>query len=322
LPLPIENLDEWSYRELVQEGISMLPSIAPEWTNYNASDPGITLLELFAYFTEMLIFQTGHLTEGDMKAFVKLLDGPDVERSGERGADQILRESILNLRQPSRAVTCMDFESFAHLADSGVVRAKCLPRLNLAERNEAARSAARPGHVSIVVVPDPDLNEAGQRSMIANVMTYIEPRRILTTRVHVVPARYVAFGVRLKVAAFPGVAADAAADQAREALLRFLHPIAGGHDGRGWIFGRDIFVSDLYQVVDQLPTTDYVSRQVDPHTGRELEELVPGHAGLERIRRNSDGELVALRIAPDELPGSIEFSVTGEISAIDRSRQV
>jgi hypothetical protein len=46
------NLFDRRYSDLVQAGRSRLPSLAPEWTDYNAHDPGITLIELLAFVAE------------------------------------------------------------------------------------------------------------------------------------------------------------------------------------------------------------------------------------------------------------------------------
>src|SRR5690349_4133941 len=53
MPLPLPNLDDRSYTDLVEEARRLIPTYAPEWTNHNPSDPGIMLIELFAYLTEM-----------------------------------------------------------------------------------------------------------------------------------------------------------------------------------------------------------------------------------------------------------------------------
>ena len=320
MPLPIETLDDWSYSELVQEGVRLLPSIAPEWTNRNASDPGITLIELFAYFTEILIFQTGQITEDTRRAFLQLMDGPGSQASTGQDLDEALRQSILRMREPSRAVTEADFERFTLQADSRVARVTCLPRLNLAERNEAARTAIRPGHVSVVLVPRSSLTPPEMADLIQTVAKVLEPRRVLTTRVHVVAARSVVFSVHLRVRAMAGVAAARVVAQAEATLRRFFDPILGGRDGSGWPMGRSIFVSEIYEVVSKLPDTDSVTRQVDAQRGREIEELLPDSGDLERARRNADGEIVALWLAPDELPGVVQISVLGTAVAADESR--
>ena len=46
MPLPIPVLDDLTWEELVEDGRERIPSTAPGWTDHNAHDPGITLLEL------------------------------------------------------------------------------------------------------------------------------------------------------------------------------------------------------------------------------------------------------------------------------------
>lgn len=55
LPLPV--LDDRGFQELVDGMRERLPRIAPDWTDHNASDPGITLLELLAYQGDLLSYR-------------------------------------------------------------------------------------------------------------------------------------------------------------------------------------------------------------------------------------------------------------------------
>jgi hypothetical protein len=48
MPLDLPNLDDRTYEDLVAEALRLIPNYAPEWTNYNPSDPGITLIEISA----------------------------------------------------------------------------------------------------------------------------------------------------------------------------------------------------------------------------------------------------------------------------------
>ena len=56
MPIQLPNLDNRQFTDLMEEALALIPTYAPEWTNHNPADPGITLLELFAYLTEMLIY--------------------------------------------------------------------------------------------------------------------------------------------------------------------------------------------------------------------------------------------------------------------------
>src|SRR5688572_15768208 len=69
------TLDDRTFDDLVGEAITLLPTLAPEWTNHNPSDPGITLIELLAYFTEILVYRLGRVAPTTRLQFLKLLGG-------------------------------------------------------------------------------------------------------------------------------------------------------------------------------------------------------------------------------------------------------
>lgn len=73
------GLDDRTFDDLVGEAVNLLPTLAPEWTNHNPSDPGITLVELLAYFTEILIYRLGLITPSTRLQFLKLLGGSNWE---------------------------------------------------------------------------------------------------------------------------------------------------------------------------------------------------------------------------------------------------
>ena len=46
MSLPSPNLDDRTWADIVEEAKKMIPGLCPDWTDFNPSDPGITLLEL------------------------------------------------------------------------------------------------------------------------------------------------------------------------------------------------------------------------------------------------------------------------------------
>ena len=76
MPLPSPILDDRSYQQLRDELVRRIPVYAPEWTDHNASDPGITLIELFAFLGENLLFRFNQIPETTKLAFLKLLRIP------------------------------------------------------------------------------------------------------------------------------------------------------------------------------------------------------------------------------------------------------
>src|SRR5688500_1571636 len=71
--IPPPKLDDRSFHDIVEEAISMIPRYAPEWTNHNPSDPGITLIELAAWMTDLLIYRLNQVPEKNYVAFLNLL---------------------------------------------------------------------------------------------------------------------------------------------------------------------------------------------------------------------------------------------------------
>jgi predicted phage baseplate assembly protein len=71
--LPTPTLDDTRWGDLVEQSRALLPVYAPEWTDHNVSDPGITLLDLFAWFAEMQTFQLDQVPESHRRAFLALV---------------------------------------------------------------------------------------------------------------------------------------------------------------------------------------------------------------------------------------------------------
>ena len=71
MTLPDVKLDDRQFQELVNEARDRIGKHCPEWTDHNVSDPGITLIEVFAWLTETLIYRVNRVPE---KLHVTLLN--------------------------------------------------------------------------------------------------------------------------------------------------------------------------------------------------------------------------------------------------------
>ncbi|MFO0749652.1 MAG: putative baseplate assembly protein [Myxococcota bacterium] len=71
--IPTPNLDDRKFEDIVDEAIRLIPQYCPEWTNFNKADPGITLLELFAWMTEMVIYRLNRVPENNYLAFLNMM---------------------------------------------------------------------------------------------------------------------------------------------------------------------------------------------------------------------------------------------------------
>ena len=56
------KLDDQRFEDIMHEAVGRLPWLCPQWTDHNAHDPGITLLELMAWYKEMQQYQMDQLT--------------------------------------------------------------------------------------------------------------------------------------------------------------------------------------------------------------------------------------------------------------------
>lgn len=73
MTIDIPELDDKSYEELVEEAKKRLPAYADGWTDHNPSDPGITLLELFAHLTDTYMYQLDTVTDEHRRKYLQLM---------------------------------------------------------------------------------------------------------------------------------------------------------------------------------------------------------------------------------------------------------
>src|SRR5919199_1421626 len=85
MPLKSPPLDERKFQDLLDEALARIPVHNPEWTNFNKSDPGVTLIELFAFLTETLLYRCNQIPERNRRKFLSLLGVPLEPASSARG---------------------------------------------------------------------------------------------------------------------------------------------------------------------------------------------------------------------------------------------
>ena len=73
MSVPIPNLDNRTFEQLLEEARKSIPNYAPGWTNHNPADPGITLIELFAWLAEITGYRINLVTEDHRLKYLKLL---------------------------------------------------------------------------------------------------------------------------------------------------------------------------------------------------------------------------------------------------------
>ncbi|MBA4181545.1 MAG: putative baseplate assembly protein [Anaerolinea sp.] len=73
MPLPDPQLDDRHFQDIVNEAKLMIPRYCPEWTDHNVSDPGVTMIELFAWMTDLILYRLNRVPEKNYLRFMDLL---------------------------------------------------------------------------------------------------------------------------------------------------------------------------------------------------------------------------------------------------------
>ncbi len=254
MPIPLPNLDDHTFDDLTAEARALIPALQPEWTNHNPSDPGITLVELLAWLTEMLLFQVNQVPPAHTQAFLRILNGPDTARPESETIEAAVRRSVLDLRRRDRAVTAEDYEALVLRFDRGVRRVRCIPGRDLAATDPQQRRATAPAHVSVVVVLEPRPSD----ELLDALWSFLDDRRTLATRHHVVRPTYVRVEITANLALHADAPPEAALTAAHETLRTYLDPLLGGVDATGWPFGRALSAAEVYRVLEGVRFVDYV----------------------------------------------------------------
>ncbi|MDH6103357.1 baseplate protein J [Chrysosporum ovalisporum ANA283AFssAo] len=318
MTLPLPNLDDRTYTDLVQEAIGLIPSEAPEWTDHNPSDTGIILIELFAWLTEMVLYRTNQITNRNQAAFLTLLQGKPYELQEGKSTSQQnailqaeIQKTLAQIRQRYRAVTATDFEQIilfdwlqtktaACWGEAAIMaRVNCLPERDLenADINQLVEA-----HITLVVLPK--IQTPDTEIIKKTIKKFLDQRRLISTRLHIVEPNYVNVKVAVTLYLHDSASYQAVQTEAKHRLTGFFNPFpcAEYWHNQGYPFGRDIYVSELYELFDHLPGVDYV------------EQIHISEFEAHRRQINAQNQLTAISLQENELV-TLEI---GEITTMQR----
>jgi len=163
MSLPVTNLDDRKFQDLVDEAKRMIPQLCPEWTNHNLSDPGVALIELFAWMTEMAVFRLNQVPDnfythmlnlmgfeqfsasaaqadltfwlsGQQQSQVNISSGTQVTTVGEFGESKVfttLEDHVIKRPELMAAMTSEGNDTYVDVWDElklGLSNVTCFPR--------------------------------------------------------------------------------------------------------------------------------------------------------------------------------------------------
>lgn len=73
MALPAPNLDDRRFQQLVDDAKRLVQQRCPEWTDHNVSDPGVTLIETFAYMVDQLLYRLNRVPDRNYVRFLELV---------------------------------------------------------------------------------------------------------------------------------------------------------------------------------------------------------------------------------------------------------
>ena len=189
--------------------------------------------------------------------FVLGVGNPRAADGGAEGEslDEVYRHGPQTLRHRRRALSAQDYEGLAREASPGVAAVRVLPAT-------APNGRPAPGWVTVIIVPQShepqpqpslELRDAVHAHLLARA-----PATLAAERLAVIGPTYLPIGVSAAVVPHDLGEAGAVKEAVRSALARFLHPLTGGPEGRGWPFGRAVYLSDVAALLESLGGVDHM----------------------------------------------------------------
>jgi predicted phage baseplate assembly protein len=175
------------------------------------------------------------------------------------------------LRHRSRAITAADIEDLAFAASFNVARARAVPPrfrpfdLWLEPTDEAPSFAQHEdveeaGRYGLIIVPKSEAaRPLPSPDLLRRVRTKLLSQMGVTAHLWVSCPEWMEVTVAVTLVPVSLTAADYVSDLVTAALERFLHPLTGGYEGKGWQFGRRPYLSDLYGLIEAVPGVDHVA---------------------------------------------------------------
>lgn len=275
MPIQLPDLDNKTFDDFMKEMIASIPKYSKKWSNFNPSDPGITLVEMLAWIAESLLYRANRIPSESYLNFLKLVAGPgdlydetdtahkkllDYVKevvSGTVASDLTAMKAAVREFLDSRytAVTVEDFKALALEASGEVKRVEVI---------------LLPNYLEIVLVMRSDVQTLIDGE-IEKVRKYLEPRLLLGTMIYVKNAAYTDVELSISITCENYVSSEFTAklytpdvisklkvpaktldDTVACAIFGYLDRINGGSGKTGWPYGRDLIIYELYHIIEKI----------------------------------------------------------------------
>ena len=201
------------------------------------------------------------------------------------GNEETIQEAMVRgpaevLRTRNRAMVAEDFETLTLESSTGIARAKTLPLFDPADPG-----TPKPGLVSVIVLP-----KRGAPLSLAlrnQVREYLDARRLVTTQIFVVETEFVPVDLNVTVIKTPEANPVELAATVQAVIREYYAAEFGGDPARatafvagtssergvGWEFGRDVFRSEIFELLERIAGVDHVESIAIPAAAVPIEEF-------------------------------------------------
>jgi hypothetical protein len=229
---------------------------------YNGLIPEKNKLITITYITTL--GKRGNVKAGTIYSFVDPVNGvietvneydASGGSNGESIADAILRVQA-DFKKVTRAVTSDDYESLIMNGVPGIARVKALPCYH-PDKNYSV-----PGLVTIVIVPEVNNDEDYESKVIKlkkEIYKFLDTKyRLVTTELYIVEAESRNLKLTVNISILPQYVFSRIEDRVKECIADYYDIKKGGTDQNGWPFGRGVYVSEIYRIIDDIEGVDYI----------------------------------------------------------------
>ena len=151
MALLLPKLDDKPFQRIVEEGRSLIPSSAPEWTDHNIHDPGITFFDLFAWLAEIEHYRLDQTSVSSYARFFSLMGitpfGPQPAEVTVAFDFELLPETVFVRANTRMNVVGNESLSFATKRDLYLTTAKLTRVITLSRGRDTVQTTAEKNEV-------------------------------------------------------------------------------------------------------------------------------------------------------------------------------
>jgi len=274
MPIPIPNLDDRNYDQLLNETMNVITRYFPGYAGIGPSDPAMTVNDLFAYLFDIAFYQINRITPETRQNFAALLG---IEKDPGRPPEEAIRLAIASLSQINRAVTAGDIaDLIKNTTADPKVYSEPVVRVCVLPGNPASVFAVQKGAVTGEIT---DRHKEDLRNLYFCLRACCPiGSRFLIQHAPVLNFNLTAEIVKRRDSTLLG---SDLIEKVNNALAAFFDPITGGDSGTGWEFGRAVSRSEIYALMEGIPEVDHVNILWIYYPGNILyyDELPPAGVG-------------------------------------------